>query len=128
MAPLLRLCGARPPHAMCGRRARKDAVTRTKMLKKNTCGGFAKKFLKQLRYKRSMIIKANSKDKNAAKKRLKKDLRGDSDFKEKFERASREAFHPNPAPGPKAGISPPEGGWAVQDQPCDIGPCERIEE
>ena len=28
MAPLLGLFGARPPHAVCGRRARKDAVTR----------------------------------------------------------------------------------------------------
>ena len=38
-------------------------------------------------------IKANSKDKTAAKKLLNKDLRRDSDFKEKFERANREAAH-----------------------------------
>ena len=50
MAPLLGLFGARPPHAVCGRRARKDAVTKKKLLK-NPCGGFAKKVLKKLRYK-----------------------------------------------------------------------------
>ena len=65
-----------------GKKGRRDKKQMLKNVRGNLCGGFAKKFLKQLRYKRSMIIKANSKDKNAAKKLLKKDLRGDSDFKE----------------------------------------------
>ena len=69
-----------------GRRYKKNML-------KNACGGFAKKFLKKLRYKRLMTIRANSKDKNAAKKLLNKDLRRDSDFKEKFERANRETAH-----------------------------------
>ena len=48
---------------------------------------------KTFEYKQLTTIRAHSKYKYAAKKLLNKDLRRDSDFKEKFERANREAAH-----------------------------------
>ena len=48
---------------------------------------------KTFEYKQLTTIRAHSKYKYAAKKLLNKDLRRDSDFKEKLERANREATH-----------------------------------
>ena len=76
--------------------------TSTRMIwgKTSTCSGY-KKFSTKLRYKRL--------------KRLNKNFRRDSDFKENFESANREA-------------APPEGGWAVQVQPSErIREGERFE-
>ena len=50
-----------------GKKGRRDKKHMLKNVRGNLCGGFAKKFLKKLRYKRLMTRKANSKDKNAAK-------------------------------------------------------------
>ena len=81
---------------MLGKTSTRSVWKKGEKGRKNACGSntrergeLAKKFLKNEPNKR--VIKANSKDKNAAKKLLNKDLRRDSDFKEKFERDNREA-------------------------------------
>ena len=85
-------------HTQCVEGEQERTPLQEKILKEcgewcGVCSTVAKKFLTRGKYKRMMIKKESSRekfDKHAAKKALKRDLRQDSDFKQKFKRAKGE--------------------------------------
>ena len=77
-----------------GRKSRRKLVKKLKKCGEwcNLCVVVSKKFLKKQRYKR-LMTGHKGKNKNGAKKLLKTDLRKDSDLKQRFKRANKEAAH-----------------------------------